>query len=277
MAPSTATSEFSKKYGPWALVTGASSGIGAQFARSLAARGLNVILTARRTQKLEELASELSSKHSVKTHVLSADLAQPGAGTKLATEVAAFDIGLLINNAGIESMGLYIGVPVQEVERLIAVNVTSVATIARLVGRQIAERGTSGGIIFTSSIGARPSPFAGLYASSKAFVSTLAISMKYEMADMGVDVLAIEPGLIRSEMTGRTGEVMDIESMGFDMMETEDAVEAFIRALGKKDVCTPGWKNRAAMAVLSCLPKSMALKMMAGQMKKLLPADKTSL
>lgn len=136
-------------------------------------------------------------------------------------------------------MGLYIGLPLEEVENLVALNVTAVAVIARLVGRQIAD-GHAGGIIFTSSAGSRPNPFFALYSASKAFVTTLAVAMKYEMADIGVDVLTFEPGHTRSEMSVRGGEVIDLASAGFERMETDVALEACVKALGKETMCTPG-------------------------------------
>lgn len=278
MAPSTATSDFSQKYGAWTLVTGASSGIGAQFARSLAARGLNVILTARRTQQLNDLASELESKHSVKTHVLTADLTQPGAASKLAAEVSTFDIGLFINNAGVESTGLYIGLPVPEVEQLVALNVAAVSVLARLIGRQIAERKRGGGVIFVSSCASRPSPYGALYASSKAFVSTLSVSLRYEMAEFGVDVLAFEPGFVKSDMADRVAAVFDPTKFGLEIMETEETVEECVRTLGGRPaVCTPGWKNRLTKFFMDYLPRATFFPMYCDMVRKTLPAEKTSL
>lgn len=270
------TTEFMRKYGPWALVTGASSGMGKEWCRSLASRGLNIAMAARRTPKLEELAAELKSKHSVDTRVLTADLSQPGAAAKLATGVEDLEIGMLINNAGVDAFGLFVGIAPEKLEQVMTLNMVSVALLARLVGRRIADR-RSGGIIFTSSMGSMPQPFSGLYSSTKSFVTTLGVSMKYEMAEYGVDVLTFEPGPTQSEITARMNETTSMGDMGFQLMDTSVAVETCLKALGKADVCTPGFTNRVLKWFLANLPWWLTLPTMGGQMKKILPKEQTGI
>lgn len=159
---------------------------------------------------------------------------------------------------------------------MIAVNVTSVATLARLVGRQIADR-RSGGVIFTSSVGSRPLLFFTLYGATTVFVTTLAVSMKYEMKDMGVDVLSFEPGMVRTEMSERIQDEADMSQVGFTMMGAEEAMETCIQALGKDDVCTPGWMNQIKKFFASNLPWALAMPTMFSKMRAVLPPEKTSL
>ncbi|MBM84072.1 MAG: short-chain dehydrogenase, partial [Planctomycetaceae bacterium] len=108
----------------WALITGASSGIGAEFASKLAARGMHLVLAARRTDKMQELATELDTRHGTKTLIISSDLSQPGAGTKLYQEISAenIDIELLINNAGFAQVGTIEDANVSAILDLVQVN-----------------------------------------------------------------------------------------------------------------------------------------------------------
>src|SRR5215204_2177306 len=113
---------FATKYGPWAVVTGASAGIGAEFARQLAARGLAVALVARRREKLEALAAELVASHAIEVRVVERDLAAAGGAAALVDEVADLDVGLLINNAGVGLKGRLVDLDPQVLRRLVELN-----------------------------------------------------------------------------------------------------------------------------------------------------------
>eukprot|EP00171_Calliarthron_tuberculosum_P019329 IDg19329t1 len=123
------TRDAFSKYGAWAVVTGASSGIGAQFVRSLAARGLHIILSARREERLHELAAEVRAEHGIRTHVVRADLTIPGDIELLIAEASRYDVGLLVNNAGVELVGRFLSRAAADVARVIAVNAVAMAAL----------------------------------------------------------------------------------------------------------------------------------------------------
>lgn len=271
----TSVSEFARRYGQWAVVTGASSGIGEQFARLLAKRGLDVVLIARRSERLLSLSSELQSQHNVATRVVVADLTTTNGLRAVEDSVSDLDVGLLVNNAGIESVGAYMELDTSEVEKVIELNVTAVARLTSTVGKQLVQRGRGGGLIFVSSINARPWPYLALYAASKSFVSTLAVSIRYELAKDGVDVLCFEPGAVESEMMSRQNERFGEENMtaAITAMKAEKAVEMCLDKLGKRTVFTPGFRNILLKKGVDFLPFIM-LPIVAKMISKLLENQK---
>lgn len=259
-----ATMAFREKYGPWAVVTGASSGLGAQFCRSLASRGLNLLMTARRLPRLERLAASLRDEHKIETRIVQADLSTPAGATDIAEAASALDVGLLVNNAGVHSLGAYLGKPVSEVNRLIAVNVTAVSNLASTIGRQIAARG-KGGIVFVSSLGARPQPYTAVYAASKAFVSTLAVGLRFELRKSGVDVLSFEPGVVESEMVDGVRAELGETSAG----KVDRAVESCLRKLVAGEATwTPGFWNRVFKFVTDHCPHAVGVGIMGYMFEK---------
>lgn len=232
------SSKFDTKYGPWAVVTGASSGIGAQFARSLAKRSLNVVLIARRKERLESLSQELSALYKVEILVIRADLTKEEDINSVVSAVADLDVGLLVNNAGVELPGSALDCTVADISKLISLNCTALTNLTATVGRQIVDRERTGGLIFVSSIASRPVPFLSVYAASKAFVSSLATSLKYELCKTRIDVLVLEPGFVETEMLDR----YDMNKR-LNGMNSELVVETSLRKLGKHLVVTPGIFN----------------------------------
>lgn len=253
---------FKDKYGPWAVVTGASSGIGAAFCESLASRALNVVLVARRESRLRALSEKLESTHKVHTRILSYDLAEPGVAERIAEDVADLEIGLLVNNAGSGLHGSFFRSSAQELSQVIAVNVTALVALTSTVGTAIAKRG-KGGIIFISSIGARPMPYLATYAASKSFVSTFALSVRYEFAQKGVQVLCVEPGPVESEMQNVATQHSKTNSVDLPVMDAHSAVESSLKALGKSAIHTPGLCNRIVRFITNMLPLSIAIAMCA--------------
>lgn len=187
--------------GKWALVTGASAGIGLEIARQLAAAGTNLVLTARRTDRLEHLAAELSSKHSVRVEVFAADLAESGAPATIHafTTGRCLEIELLVNNAGFGAFGYIHEIDPARLSEMIQVNCTSVAALTQLYARGMIAR-RHGDILIVSSVAAfQPVPFNSAYAATKAFDLLFSEGIAEELRPFGVNVCALCPGSTTTE------------------------------------------------------------------------------
>jgi short-subunit dehydrogenase len=142
---------FKERYGPWALVTGASSGIGAEFARQLAGIGLNLILVARRKQRLEDLARQLESTNKIAVQTIAADLSRADFLPLIASAIDSIEVGLLVNNAGFGLAGEFLDHEIEKELALLDVNCRVPLVLTHVIGRQMAQR-KRGGVIFVSSV-----------------------------------------------------------------------------------------------------------------------------
>lgn len=203
--------DFLEKYGPWAVVTGASSGIRYEFCIQLAAAGLAVVLTARRQERLEALSKHLTETYAVQTKVIVADLANEEGRRCVVNETGDLDVELLINNAGVAFMGNFARAPLETHLDLIALNVTAVTTLAHTFSCRLLDRG-KGGIIFVSSTASRPQPFLSSYGGSKAFVTSLGLILREELMPKGANVMVLEPMFTQSE-TAATSRILDSDSL----------------------------------------------------------------
>ncbi len=234
------TKEFIEKYGPWALITGASSGIGAEFARQIAGRGLNVILTARRGAKLDALSKEIQEETGVTALTIAADLSSKEAIDELAAAVEELDIGLLVNNAGREDTGPFLHVDITDAMQTVDLNVRAPVLLTHTIGRRIAERG-AGGVVFLSSIVAfQGVPLTANYAATKAFNLVLAEGLAPELRQYGIDTLAVTPGFTKTELAPD----LDFTGTPIRPLEAAKVVETTLDALGKKTLVIPGLTNR---------------------------------
>ena len=180
----------------YALVTGASRGLGRCFARTLAAQGRNLVLAARSAEKLEKIAAELRAKDDIQVEIVTIDLAQPGAGQKLAAELASrsLHIDLLVNNAGFGDQGRFLEMPLErQVEMITLQNATVVELTHRLLPAMIEQK--NGGVINVSSVaGFQPIPFATVYSAAKAFLTTFSLALEAEMVRHKIPVVTVCPG-----------------------------------------------------------------------------------
>jgi len=240
---------FKERYGPWALVTGASSGIGAEFAVQLAEAGLNLILAARRKPRLDRLAQQLEEKNKIQVRAVRADLSRPGFLAEILAASRSVEVGLLVNNAGFGLAGNFLDHDMEKEAALLDVNCRAPLILTHEFGRKMAQR-KRGGIIFVSSVSAYlATPFEATYAASKAYELFLAESLRYELKREGVDVLALCPGVTSTEFH----EVAGMKAVA--AMPVGPVVAAGLKKLGKKSSVVTGWHNRALVAFLKFAPR----------------------
>lgn len=257
---------------PVALVTGASAGLGAVFAERLAQRGYDLILVARRRDRLVELQRQLSSAHGVRALVLTADLAEPGAAKRLydAVQEAGWNVDLLVNNAGFGHYGPFMDQELADLQRMCAINVASVAELAHLFGRHMRTR-KSGAIINVASGAAFiPTPLFGLYGATKAFVLSLSQSLSAELEEAGVQVLCVCPGATATEFHGVAVGKDGADNRVIPNVMTADAVvDQSLAALARHDwVVVPGFANKVQAEVPRRLfPGRMAARIAMKKMK----------
>lgn len=225
------------RYGEWAVVTGASSGIGAALARQIAADGMKVVLTARREDRLQSLATELERDHDVETRVVVADLAEPGGPQAVIDAVADLEVGLLINNAGLGCAGRFDLVSSEDLRRLVRVNCEAPLVLTHAFVQDMRERGR-GGVLFTgSAAGRQPVPLHATYAATKAFDLFLGEALWAELRASNIDVAVLEPGSTESEFQEVAGE---IPHSGH---RAEDVARRGLAALGQQPSVIVGWYN----------------------------------
>lgn len=212
------------------LVTGASSGIGAAFARALAARGSDLVLVARRTDRLRELAREIEAAHGVRVEVITADLSLPAAGRAL-REAIAGEVDTVINNAGFGTHGALALADPDALEREIAVDVTALVDVTRAFLPELlaARRGAIVNVASTASF--QPVPLMAVYGAAKAFVLSFTEAVWQEARPRGVKVLALAPGATRTEFF----EIAGNADATVGTMQTPEAVVATgLRALDRR-------------------------------------------
>jgi uncharacterized protein len=256
---------------PIALITGASSGIGAVFAKDLAAKGYSLALVARRQEKLEQLAAELTDRYGCKIEILVQDLTEPDAAVKVHEALAAKDwrVDLLINNAGFGGFGEFTKSDRAEVLNMIQLNISSLVDLTYQFLPEMQSR-RQGQIINVASIAAfQPMPYVALYAATKAFVLSFSEALWAENAQTGVRILALCPGPTRTEFFGRSGwEGYDEGSPGYGQAATaEEVVQEALAALKSdvSNVVTGGLGNKAITSLSRIAPREVLLKIIAKQ------------
>lgn len=240
-----------------ALVTGASTGIGAAFARRLAREHYDLIIVARGRERLDDLATQLRAEHGGAVEVLPADLTHAPELRIVEKVVADAHLDLLVNNAGFGTVGTFARLDVAKEEEEIRLNVTALMRLTRaaLPGMIARHRGS---IINVSSMAAfQPAPYNATYAATKAFVNSFTEALHEEVRGTGVAVQALCPGFTRTEFQKRAGvDVSDIPS--FAWMSADAVVDASLSALRRGElICIPGFANRALMTLTGALPRSL--------------------
>ena len=225
------------RYGDWALVTGASSGIGAALARQIAAEGMNVVLSARREARLTSLAAELERDFEVETRVVVADLSERSGPAELLSAVSDLEIGFLVNNAGLGYAGRFDLLDGDQLRRLVSVNCEAPVVLTHALVQGMRERGR-GGILFTGSVaGHQPVPLHAVYAATKAFDQLLGEALWGELRASNIDVVVLEPGSTETEFQEVAGEI------AHPGHSAEDVARRGLAALGQQPSVIVGWLN----------------------------------
>ena len=242
-----------------ALVTGASSGIGAVYAERLAARGFDLLLVARDQERLEAAASKLRAAHGVQVEVLKADLTQKDDVLKLEQRLRSdSSISLLLNNAGVAADGLLANADLDELERLIQLNVTTVTRLASAAAAGFSKAGRGTIINIASVVALFPERFNATYSASKAYVLSLTQSLNAELQGTGVQVQAVLPGVTRTEILERSG--IDASQIPADMiMEAGEMVDAALSGLDQGELITiPSLPNASEWEAFMAARHAMA-------------------
>jgi short-subunit dehydrogenase len=226
-------------YGQYAVVTGASSGIGEEFARQLAAAGVNVVLVARRKDRLEALAAELSRAHGTANEVLALDLLAEGAVDELWRRVGDLDVGIVVANAGIFVAGPLVDHSMAGELDIFTLDGAVPLQLAHRFGRDFAHRRRGAIILVASMVAGGPAPYLANYAAVKAYVLSLGVALNYELKKDGVDVLVVSPGTTETEILDKvTG--IDLRKVGGPVMAPARVVRAALNNLGKRAHVIPG-------------------------------------
>jgi uncharacterized protein len=261
---SRSAADFRAKYGPWAVVAGASQGLGEEYARQLAARGLHVVMVARRAKLTTEIAQELTAAYGVQTRVVQLDLAQVDAAEVVERETADLEIGLLVYNAALSVIGRFFDAELAEHMGEIDTNCRAPMMLTHTLGRKMAGRGR-GGIVLMSSLSATMgSALIANYAATKAYNQVLAEGLWEEMRTRGVDVMAC----CAPAVTTPNYQASAPDRTAPGTMSPAAVVRATLAALGTTPSYIPGRTNRiSAFALRRMLPRKLAIQSMGGIMR----------
>jgi short-subunit dehydrogenase len=263
--------EFTERYGAWALVAGASEGLGAAYARALAERGMKLVLAARRQALLHSLAEDLRGAYGVEVRCCDGDLASLGFLEALQATCSSLEVGLIVYNATHAPVGEFVSMTVEDLMRVVDVNVRAPVALLRAFLPPMIGRGRGAVILMTSLAGNQGAPKIAAYAASKAFARVLAEGLWHELGNRDIDVVACCAGAVRTP-----GYQMTADKDAPGTLDPEKVVAQALLALGRGPLVIPGFVNRAADVVMSrLLPRRAAIAIMAGSTSSLAPTNKT--
>jgi short-subunit dehydrogenase len=266
---------FRLRYGPWAVVVGASQGLGAAFGRELASRGIDLVLVARRKPLLEVVAARLRREHGVRVKALALDAATPEGLEAIVRRTRALDVGLLVCNAAFAPIGPFLDLAPEELDRMLDLNCRAAVRLAHAFGRRLLERGR-GGIVFQSSMaGLQGAALVAHYAATKAYLRVLAEGLWSELGQGGVDVVACCAGRVRTPGFERSAP-RRARSLAPPVMSPLPVVRAALSALGREPVVIPGRLNRLAACVTQrFLPRRSAVALVSSATRAMYPSRRT--
>jgi len=238
-------------FGPWAVVTGASAGLGEQFARQLAPLGFKLVLVARRAERLETLAQELAKTHGTECRPLPLDLSAEGADARLDEATADLDVGLFVNNAGLGYYGSFVEQDRERLAGLVRLNCAAVALLAHRFARRLVARGRGAMVIVASTAAYQATPHMVLYGATKGFDLLLAEGLDWELRGTGVRVMALCPGATATEFQGAA------DGVPHPGADPSVVVRTALRSLGRRPAVIPGLSNKLVVHSQRLFPRRL--------------------
>jgi short-subunit dehydrogenase len=262
-------SAFTEKYGPWAVIAGASEGLGAAFATELAARGLHLVLVARREKALAELAETLRAQHRVDVRTAALDLGAPDVAARLGEATAGLEVGLLVYNAAYSEIGPFLDQDVAAKLKTLDVNCRAPLLLADHYGRAMVARGRGGILLMSSLAGFQGSALVTVYAATKAFNTVLGEGLWDELRGRGVDVVPFVAGATTTPSYLKT-EPRPGGIFSPPLMSPESVAREALDALGRGPRAVAGRANRLAVFVMDrLLARRQRVAIMGRAMRKL--------
>lgn len=249
-----ATAGLAGRYGPWAVVTGASDGIGRAFARQLAAEGLNLVLVARRAERLSALADELQARHGIACRTLATDLSDRAAAMRMVESTLDLDVGLLVAAAGFGSGGPLLAADLGSETEMVELNCSAVLLQCWHFGQRFTRRGRGGVVLLSSLLAFHGTPWSANYAATKAYVQSLAEALRVEWAPQGVDVVACAPGPIATGFAQRANLHMALA------LAPEVVARQTLAALRRGGTVRPGWLSKLLGWSLGTAPRALRVR-----------------
>lgn len=250
---------WKEKYGKMALITGASGGLGTEFANQLAEKGLDLVLVARRADKLAEVKKSIESKYGNNVHLIIADLTEKGAVRNLEKVIKDnnWEIGILVNNAGFGTYGFFHELDLEKELKMLDINIKVPLELTGLIVPNMVRR-KKGAVIFLGSVGSyQPTPFFGNYSATKAWNLMFGESLYGELKPKGVDVICLTPGYTKTEFQTVAGNKDQKPLAGWS--EPKDVVGRALKFLGKKPSTIPGFLNWFLAWSIRFTPRKMAI------------------
>lgn len=260
--------EFISKYGSWALVVGGSKGIGEAYSRQLAAKGMNLVITARGQKDMDSLAAELTQQYGISVRTIAIDLNNADVLSVIKPVVDEIEVGLLIYNTAFYDIKEFLDCDLDTHLRTLNVNCRSLLVFVHHFGKLMKQRGRGGMVIMSSMSGWQGGALLTTYAASKAFDTVLGEGLWEELKSSGVDVISFVAGATRTP-NFQTMTPKDKQKDAFPMMPEQVAKEA-LQSLGHQPVRVAGPVNKIVCFVLSrFLPRSIAIRFMSSMNRKL--------
>jgi uncharacterized protein len=261
----TEKNRLKTQYGPWALVTGASSGIGLELATRLAEAGLNIVLNARQQAELDEIAHNLRANYGIETITVASDLSNSEGPQVLIEAVKTIEIGLFIASAGFGTSGSFQGAKLEDELNMLRVNCEALLVLTHHFSQKFVANKRGGIILMSSLVSFQGVPNAAHYAATKAYVQSLAEGLYHELKPFNVDVLAAAPGPVSSGFGQRANMVMN------GAASPQQIGIPILKALGRQNVVLPGFLSKFLTYSLRTVPrwgKVRIMKLVMGGMTK---------
>lgn len=258
------------RYPGWAVITGASAGIGAEYARALARAGFDCVLIARRGDRLQELAEELRKSWKVSTRVIEADLARDGADLTIAKELDDLDLGILVNNAGVGYAGAFDKQDTERLADMIRLNCIAPVTLTHRLLPKLVGHDRAAVILVGSVAGRQPVPFMSVYSATKGFDLLLGEGLWVELYGKGIDVQVVQPGPVATEFEEVAGEHRldpELDQSPYDVVKTS------LDTLGLAPSIATSWRVHALATASRFAPRTLVAFAAGAMMEKQTPPE----